>query len=415
MTQEYLQQWSGPSDLIRGHFFFWRPGEKLQSSFQGLLRGLLHAILGSSPNLIQQSFPSTWQDIGEDGDTTVRTEIDDEDIELAFESLIQCRDTYTDNKFVFFIDGLDELNDTRRGLNDSHSQLVKRLKSWCTDSEGRVKMCVASREWPVFQRGFGNCPKIRLQDLTRTDMIHYTHDFLSQNDPYQDLGISPERTERFVYDIVNKSAGVFLWLALVLRDFDDGLENGDEIEHLREKLDQLPEEVEELFSHLLRSISPGDKSLRSLQPLDEMIEGVISRLEDAGVLDQTYIFYTTDNGYHIGQHRFQPGKQSAFEEDINIPLIVRGPGIAEGMVTDVVTTHTDLAPTLLKLAGAELRSDFDGAAIPLASSDIFLPSSRRPDTIAQTWLLRNKELKRTEIDELKQDRAIRLGGCMLIT
>ncbi|CAJ2507553.1 Uu.00g087390.m01.CDS01 [Anthostomella pinea] len=126
--------------------------------------------------------------------------------------------------------------------------------------------------------------------------------------------------------------------------------------------------------------------LRSLQPLDEMIEGVISRLEDAGVLDQTYIFYTTDNGYHIGQHRFQPGKQSAFEEDINIPLIVRGPGIAEGMVTDVVTTHTDLAPTLLKLAGAELRSDFDGAAIPLASSDILEAGMVRPEHInVEMW------------------------------
>ncbi|KAK6421642.1 hypothetical protein LTR81_005482 [Elasticomyces elasticus] len=110
--------------------------------------------------------------------------------------------------------------------------------------------------------------------------------------------------------------------------------------------------------------------LRALQSVDEIIEGVTTRLEDAGVLDNTYIFYTTDNGYHIGQHRLQPGKQCAFEEDINIPLVVRGPGIPEGLTSNIVTTHTDLAPTLIQLAGADLRDDFDGTAIPLSTEGL---------------------------------------------
>jgi N-acetylglucosamine-6-sulfatase len=108
--------------------------------------------------------------------------------------------------------------------------------------------------------------------------------------------------------------------------------------------------------------------LRALQSVDEIVDEIVSRLDAAGILDETYIFYSTDNGYHIGQHRLQPGKQCAFEEDINIPLIVRGPGVSEGAVTDLVTSHTDLAPTVLKLAGAELREDFDGSAIPLTSA-----------------------------------------------
>ncbi|KAK0858597.1 hypothetical protein LTR91_008122 [Friedmanniomyces endolithicus] len=101
-----------------------------------------------------------------------------------------------------------------------------------------------------------------------------------------------------------------------------------------------------------------------------MIDGVVSRLTDAGVLDNTFIFYTTDNGYHIGQHRLQPGKQCAFEEDINIPLAVRGPGIPEGFASDIVTSHTDLAPTIMRLAGAALRDDFDGTAIPLTALEL---------------------------------------------
>ena len=109
--------------------------------------------------------------------------------------------------------------------------------------------------------------------------------------------------------------------------------------------------------------------LRALQAVDEMIDGVMTRLQAHGILEETYIFYTTDNGYHIGQHRLQPGKQCAFEEDINIPMAIRGPGIAKGMVTDVVTSHTDLAPTFLSLAGGKLRDDFDGVAMPLFATD----------------------------------------------
>ncbi|KAK8062980.1 arylsulfatase-like protein [Apiospora hydei] len=86
--------------------------------------------------------------------------------------------------------------------------------------------------------------------------------------------------------------------------------------------------------------------LRALQGVDELVDAVVKKLERNGLLENTYIFYTTDNGYHIGQHRLQPAKQCSFDEDINIPLIVRGPGVAAGaVVTDMVTTHTDLAPT----------------------------------------------------------------------
>ena len=78
----------------------------------------------------------------------------------------------------------------------------------------------------------------------------------------------------------------------------------------------------------------------------------MTRLADYGILDNTYIIYSTDNGYHISQHRLNPGKECGFEEDINIPLIVRGPGVPVGEA-NVVTAHTDLAPTILKIAGAK--------------------------------------------------------------
>ena len=107
--------------------------------------------------------------------------------------------------------------------------------------------------------------------------------------------------------------------------------------------------------------------LRALQAVDEIIDGVIARLDEETLL-KTYIIYSADNGYHIGQHRLAPGKECGFEEDINVPLIVRGPGIAKGRVSRRVTTHTDLAPTFLQIAGGELRDDLDGAPIDFEHS-----------------------------------------------
>jgi arylsulfatase A-like enzyme len=113
-----------------------------------------------------------------------------------------------------------------------------------------------------------------------------------------------------------------------------------------------------------------------------MVESLVKRLDDAGILDNTYIFYSSDNGYTIGQHRRQPGKQCAFEQDINVPLLVRGPGIPEGTETSIVTSHIDLAPTFLEIAGAQAQGGFelDGQAIPLIS-DV----AANKEVVDSTW------------------------------
>jgi arylsulfatase A-like enzyme len=113
--------------------------------------------------------------------------------------------------------------------------------------------------------------------------------------------------------------------------------------------------------------------LQALQAVDELVDAVVRRLEqDERAAANTYIVYTTDNGYHIGQHRLQPGKECGYETDVNIPLIVRGPGVPRGREVSgaVATTHADLAPTLLHLAGAAPRHEFDGAPIPLTEDSL---------------------------------------------
>ncbi|KAI1861883.1 hypothetical protein JX265_009386 [Neoarthrinium moseri] len=103
--------------------------------------------------------------------------------------------------------------------------------------------------------------------------------------------------------------------------------------------------------------------LRALQAVDELVEALVQKLDDEGVLNNTYIFYTTDNGFHISQHRMVPGKSCGYETDIHIPLVVRGPGIEKSVTLDAVTSHIDIAPTILSLVGTPKQ--LDGKVIPL--------------------------------------------------
>ncbi|KAH7323160.1 sulfatase [Stachybotrys elegans] len=118
--------------------------------------------------------------------------------------------------------------------------------------------------------------------------------------------------------------------------------------------------------------------LESLLAVDEMIEELFVGLEEAGVLDDTYVIFTSDNGFHIGQHRLSPGKVCGYEEDILVPFIVRGPGIEKGHTMDVVSAHIDVAPTLLSLAGVPQRKAFDGRPIPLTEKA--LAAENQPKT-----------------------------------
>ena len=104
------------------------------------------------------------------------------------------------------------------------------------------------------------------------------------------------------------------------------------------------------------------KRVQAVQGVDELIGDVVTTLQRAGVLDDTYIVFASDNGYHLGQHRLQPGKQTAYDSDIRVPLIVRGPGVARGSTT-APALNIDLAPTFAALGGATPPSFVDGRSL----------------------------------------------------
>jgi len=94
------------------------------------------------------------------------------------------------------------------------------------------------------------------------------------------------------------------------------------------------------------------RRLRSTMSVDDLVREVVELLERAGALDNTYLFFTSDHGYNLGQFRLPSGKFNAYENDIRVPFIVRGPGVPRGAARDgVMVNNVDLAATMLELAG----------------------------------------------------------------
>jgi arylsulfatase A-like enzyme len=120
--------------------------------------------------------------------------------------------------------------------------------------------------------------------------------------------------------------------------------------------------------------------LRSMLSVEDLIRQTIATLQETRELDNTYIFFTSDNGYHLGNHRLGLGKRAPYEEDIGVPLMVRGPGVPAGEVRQELVLNNDFAPTIADLAGASTPPFVDGRSFaplltgsePYASRSAFL-------------------------------------------
>ena len=103
--------------------------------------------------------------------------------------------------------------------------------------------------------------------------------------------------------------------------------------------------------------------VESLLAVDEAVERLVAALSAQGELERTYIFFMSDNGYHLGEHRIPRGKNTLYEEAIRLPHIVRGPGVPAGLTREHFVLNIDLAPTFAELAGAPIPAFVDGRSL----------------------------------------------------
>ena len=108
--------------------------------------------------------------------------------------------------------------------------------------------------------------------------------------------------------------------------------------------------------------------IRSLQAVDEGVQKIVQTLRETGELDNTYIIFTSDNGYLLGEHGLH-GKNMLFEEALRVPMLVRLPGSGVASKSSVPVTSVDLAATVADLAGVDPGRTQDGQSFaPILSS-----------------------------------------------
>ena len=119
------------------------------------------------------------------------------------------------------------------------------------------------------------------------------------------------------------------------------------------------------------------RRLRSLEAVDEGVAKIVSRLGALGELDETYIFFTSDNGFFNGEHRISKGKFRPYENSSHMPFMMRGPGLPRGRVSRELVMNVDLAPTIVDIADATPNRVMDGRSLlPFANNP--KKKSRRP-------------------------------------
>jgi N-acetylglucosamine-6-sulfatase len=115
------------------------------------------------------------------------------------------------------------------------------------------------------------------------------------------------------------------------------------------------------------AIATIDKSYRmraqAVESVDKLLADVESTLAHDHFAGNTYIVFSSDNGYHMGQHYLARGKQTAFDTDIRVPLVIAGPGVPAGKVVPEVTQNTDLYPTFVQLMGGNPGHAIDGRSL----------------------------------------------------
>jgi len=105
------------------------------------------------------------------------------------------------------------------------------------------------------------------------------------------------------------------------------------------------------------------KYIRTVAAFDENIQRLVDRLTEEGILDDTVVIYTSDQGYWLGQHGLYD-KRLILEESIRMPLIVRYPKeVTAGSVDNHLASNVDFAPTLLGYAGAEVPEAMQGRSL----------------------------------------------------
>ena len=233
-TMSALDSWAKGRRLLRASHYFWYLGSPKEKSYKGLVMSILYKILHACPELVEPVCQQRWSDEQRGLDTTSAAWEDDE-LRRCLDRLVSSnlRSDGKDICFCFFIDGLDEYD----GDYEVVDTLVRLARS------GHTKICASSRPWNKFETAFSDSKSagnyLELHHHTRGDISRFVIEELRGT-----LSRLPRVDEDWmplIQEVIDRSEGVFLWVALVIKkELRPMLEARDDVAFVRERLNAVP-------------------------------------------------------------------------------------------------------------------------------------------------------------------------------
>ncbi|THV49265.1 hypothetical protein BGAL_0204g00200 [Botrytis galanthina] len=249
-TAFLLKKWAGGSKIIMSAFYFWISGTERQRSHIGLLRTLLYGLLRQQQDLILEIFHDEWVRMCELETHDLEFKVDEWSLgrlQRALKRLVGMSGPSL--KVCIFVDGIDE-------YEGAHGDMAEYLFDLAQEFPF-TKFCISSRPLPDFLSVFQDACTLKLEDLSRDDIKNYVVAKFEQNQQMRkptsnDLGT----TSWLIGEIIQRAQGVFLWVILVVKSLIHGFRCGDGSIELRKRLESLPVDLENLFSHIIQKIEP---------------------------------------------------------------------------------------------------------------------------------------------------------------
>ncbi|KAG8165529.1 hypothetical protein KVR01_004081 [Diaporthe batatas] len=243
---DHLRPWAESRAVVKAAHFFWNPGTTLQKSWIGMLRSLFSQLLDQVPGLSEPCVsPSRWR--AALSSEAISTEWTSSELLHGIHSFVRKTEAY----LFFLIDGLDEL----QGDEERREELISFV--FDLGSYTNVKLCISSRPDNIFRDAFQDCPRLKLESLTYSDIRKYVEQRFAKERSIRNL--SPDSLymmKGLITFLVDAASGVFLWVRLVVHDLIRAARDGATSAELVEMAHQVPRDLDSYFTRFIDSIPP---------------------------------------------------------------------------------------------------------------------------------------------------------------